>query len=124
MVKTKGFRSKYSHSNEKASPGYYSVVLDDYKIKAEMTATEHCGMHRYTFADKNPYHLIVDLDHSLVRTSPYRYCKILAAQVRVIDNKTIEGYRIISGWAKLRKVYFRCRVFAPLQFACFQSRTI
>ena len=105
--KTKGFRSKYSHFNETATPGYYCVVLDDYKIKAEMTATEHCGMHRYTFANKDPYHLIIDLDHSLIRTSPYRYCKIISSQVKVIDNKTIEGYRIISGWAKLRKVYFR-----------------
>ena len=42
-----------------------------------------------------------------MRNSPYRFCKILSAQVRVVDNKTIEGYRIISGWAKLRKVYFR-----------------
>ena len=105
--KTKGFRSKFRHSTEKASPGYYCVVLDDYNIKAEMTATGHCGMHRYVFANKDPYHLIVDLDHSLVRNSPYRFCKILSAHVRVIDNKTIEGYRIISGWAKLRKVYFR-----------------
>ena len=93
--KTKGFRSKYRHSTEQASPGYYSVVLDDYRIRAEMTATEHCGMHRYTFANKDPYHLIVDLDHSLVRNSPYRYCKILSSEVRVVDDHTIEGYRII-----------------------------
>jgi len=111
--KTPGFRSKFRHVNEKASTGYYSVVLDDYKIKAEMTATEHCGMHRYTFANKDPYHLIVDLDHSLVRNSPYRFCKILSAEVRVVDNKTIEGYRIISGWAKLRKVYFRAEFSRP-----------
>ncbi len=111
--KTKGFRSKFRHATEKASPGYYSVVLDDYNIKAEMTATEHCGMHRYTFANKNPYHLIVDLDHSLVRNSPYRYCKIISAHVKVVDNRTIEGYRIISGWAKLRKVYFRAEFSRP-----------
>jgi len=111
--KTKGFRSYYNHINEKATPGYYSVLLDDYQIRAEMTSTEHCGMHRYTFSDNNPYHLIVDLDHSLVRTSPYRYCKILAAQVKIINNKTIEGYRIISGWAKIRKVFFRAEFSRP-----------
>lgn len=119
--KITGFRSKYQHSNEKASPGYYSVLLDDYKIQAEMTATEHCGMHRYTFSDKNPYHLIVDLDHSLIRTSPYRNCKIISAQVRVIDNKTIEGYRIISGWAKLRKVYFRAEFSRPFDTHIFKA---
>lgn len=105
--KTKGFRSHFSHSNEKAYPGYYSVILDDYNIRAEMTATEHCGMHRYTFANEDPYHLIVDLEHTLIKDSPYRYSKIISAQVRVVDDKTIEGYRIVSGWAKLRKVYFR-----------------
>ena len=111
--KTPGFRSKFSHENEKAIPGYYSVLLDDYGIKAELTATAHCGMHRYTFKDSSPYHLIIDLEHSLVKNSPYRSVKIISAQVRVIDNKTIEGYRIISGWAKLRKVYFRAEFSRP-----------
>ncbi len=119
--KTKGFRSYYQHANEKAVPGYYSVLLDDYKIRAELTATEHCGMHKYTFADKNPYHLIVDLDHSLIRTSPYRYGKILMSQVRVIDNKTIEGYRIISGWVKVRKVYFRAEFSRPFDSHVFKA---
>jgi predicted alpha-1,2-mannosidase len=119
--KTKGFRSKYRHENEKAVPGYYSVLLDDYNIKAEMTATEHCGMQRYSFADKKPYHLIVDLDHSLVRNSPYRFVKILSSQLRVIDNKTIEGYRIISGWAKLRKVYFRAEFSRPFDSHLFRE---
>jgi predicted alpha-1,2-mannosidase len=119
--KIKGFRSKFRHSTEKASPGYYTVVLDDYNIKAELTATEHCGMHRYSFAGKDPVHLIVDLDHSLVRNSPYRFCKILSAHVRVIDNKTIEGYRIISGWAKLRKVYFRAEFSRPFDSHVFKS---
>jgi predicted alpha-1,2-mannosidase len=118
---TKGYRSTYRHSNESATPGYYSVILDDYNIKAEMTATEHCGMQRYTFANNDPYHLIVDLDHSLIRNSPYRFCKILSAQVRVIDNKTIEGYRIISGWAKLRKVYFRAEFSRPFDSHVFKE---
>ncbi|MEI6694532.1 MAG: GH92 family glycosyl hydrolase [Bacteroidota bacterium] len=119
--KIPGFRSKYKHANEKASPGYYSVLLDDYNIKAEMTATEHCGMHRYTFADQKPYHLIIDLDHSLVRNSPYRFVKILSSQVRVVDHKTIEGYRIISGWAKLRKVYFRAEFSRPFDSHVFKE---
>jgi predicted alpha-1,2-mannosidase len=119
--KIKGYRSRYYHSTEKASPGYYSVLLDDYKIRAELTATEHCGMHRYTFQDKNPYHLIIDLDHSLIRNSQYRYCKILTSQVKVIDNRTIEGYRIISGWAKLRKVYFRAEFSRPFDSHVFKA---
>ena len=111
--KTKGFRSKFKHENEKAVPGYYSVLLDDYNIRAELTATGHCGMHRYTFKDDGPYHLIIDLEHCLIKNSPYRSVKILSAQVRVVNNHTVEGYRIISGWAKLRKVYFRAEFSRP-----------
>ena len=119
--KTKGFRSAFRHETEKAYPGYYSVVLDDYHIKAELTATEHCGMHRYTFANSDPVHLMIDLDHSLVRNSPYRYCKIIEAQARVVDTKTIEGYRIISGWAPLRKVYFRAEFSRPFDSHVFKA---
>ncbi|HRZ41903.1 MAG TPA: GH92 family glycosyl hydrolase [Bacteroidales bacterium] len=111
--KIPGFRSAYQHKNEKASPGYYSVVLDDYNITAELTATEHCGMHRYTFSDPGSHHFMIDLEHSLVKTSPYRYVKIINAQVRIVNDSTIEGYRIISGWAKLRKVYFRAEFSRP-----------
>jgi predicted alpha-1,2-mannosidase len=117
----KGWRSTYQHTNEKAVPGYYSVVLDDYKIKAELSATEHCGIHRYSFPDKKEYHLVVDLDHSLVRTNPRRYVKILTSQIRVINNKTIEGYRIITGWAKLRKVYFRAEFSRPFDSHIFKA---
>lgn len=103
-----GYCSSYSHSNETASPGYYGVVLDDSGIKAEMTATAHCGMQKYTFPKDQPYHLIIDLDHSRGRSS-----HIIGAQVRVVDNKTIEGYRILPGWARLRKVYFRAVFSRP-----------
>jgi putative alpha-1,2-mannosidase len=47
-----GYRSKFSHENEKASPGYYSVLLGDYNIKVELTTTKRVGFHRYTF--RNP----------------------------------------------------------------------
>jgi len=113
--KIPGYRSKFHHETETATPGYYQVTLDDYHIQAEMTATSHCGMHRYTFHDNKPYYLMIDLEHSLVKNSPYRSVKIINAQVRVVDNKTIEGYRIISGWAKLRKVYFRAEFSRPFQ---------
>ena len=46
-----GYRSAFRHENEKASPGYYSVLLDDYNVKAEMTATTRTSMQRYTFPE-------------------------------------------------------------------------
>ena len=46
-----GYRSHFSHKNEKASPGYYQVFLDDYGINAELTVSRRCGMHRYQFPE-------------------------------------------------------------------------
>jgi predicted alpha-1,2-mannosidase len=109
----KGYSSAFKHKNETGHPGYYSVLLDDYNIKAELTATEHCGMHRYSFPENKPYNLIVDLFHSLDKKRPYWSCKIISSQVRIINNNTIEGYRIITGWARLRKVYFRAEFSRP-----------
>jgi len=108
-----GYSSKFSHQNEEASPGYYQVLLNDDHINAEFTVTEHSGMHRYKFPENKPYHLIIDLDHSLDKRRPYWSCKIIGAQLRFVDNQTIEGYRIITGWARLRKVYFRAEFSRP-----------
>jgi predicted alpha-1,2-mannosidase len=116
-----GFRSHYSHSSEDASPGYYSVVLDEYNIKAELTATEHCGMHRYTFGNPGQHHLMIDLEHCLVKNSPYRYVKIINAQIRIVNDSTIEGFRIISGWARLRKVYFRAEFSRPFSSSLMKA---
>lgn len=103
----KEYSSEFDHKNESASPGYYSVYLDDPGIKAELTATEHCGMHRYTSDNDEPFSLMIDLNHSLDKKRPYWVCRILDAQVRIVDDHTVEGYRSITGWANQRKIYFR-----------------
>src|SRR4029079_12242308 len=56
-----GYASKFSHANEKAEPGYYSVKLDDDGILAEMTATKRVGFHRYTFPKAGRANIILDL---------------------------------------------------------------
>src|SRR5437667_5025244 len=56
-----GYASKFSHANEKAEPGYYSVKLDDDGIFAEMTATKRVGMHRYTFPADSEAKITLDL---------------------------------------------------------------
>lgn len=109
----RGYSSKFDHKNETASPGYYSVVLDDSNIKAEMSATEHTGIHRYTSLDNKPFNLIIDLDHSLDKSRPYWVCRIIDAQIRIINDRTIEGYRTITGWANQRRVYFRAEFSRP-----------
>jgi predicted alpha-1,2-mannosidase len=58
------FASTYSHSNETAHPGYYSVLLDRYNIKAELTATKRCAYHKYTYLDGQDKKLAFDLVHA------------------------------------------------------------
>jgi predicted alpha-1,2-mannosidase len=108
-----GYRSAFSHDQEQASPGYYSVQLSTWNTKAELTATPHVGMERYTFPADSAAHVIIDLNHSLDKLRPYWVCKIISAQVRILDDHTIEGYRVITGWSRLRKVYFKAVFSQP-----------
>lgn len=112
-VSGSGYRSKFSHEQESAWPGYYQVMLQDYGINAELTSAPHTGMHRYTFPASKQSHIIIDLDHSLDKKRGYWQCHIIGAEIKVINKNTIEGYRIITGWARLRKVYFHAEFSKP-----------
>ena len=97
-----GYRSRFSHATEKASPGYYEVRLSDDDILVQLTATPHCGIHKYTFPQGETQKLIVDLNHCL-----YNYDgKVLWASLRMEDPWTLTGYRITNGWARENYVYF------------------
>jgi predicted alpha-1,2-mannosidase len=105
-----GYRSHFSHKTEKASPGYYSAFLDDYGIKAEMTATERTGVHRYTFP-KGEAHLIVDLVQGI-----YNYDgKVLWANLRVENDSLLTGYRITRGWARTNYTHFAISFSKPFK---------
>jgi len=82
----KDYRSKYRHSDEQASPGYYSVLLADTGILAELTATDTSGMHRYTYPDKAPRYVIVNPTH-YIDASEVTDATVLIDQ----ENQTIEG---------------------------------
>lgn len=106
--------SNYSHDKETAKPGYYSVDLLAEGIKAEMTATPRVGLHRYTFPDgaQTPS-VLIDLDRSCQKGSWGR--QIIQSQIRMISPTRIVGYRVITGWAKLRKVYFAMELNQPVK---------
>ena len=91
-----GYASKFSHSSEKAEPGYYSVKLDDDGILAELTSTKRVGLHRYTFPKSGKANLIIDLKWR---------DKVFKTEAKVVGNR-IEGFRESSSWAKNQKVYF------------------
>ena len=60
-----GYRSRFEHADETASPGYYSVYLKDYDIQAELSTTLRAGMHKYTFPESEDAHILLDLGHIL-----------------------------------------------------------
>ena len=105
-------KSSFTHQNEQARPGYYQVLLTDEKIQAELTASVHVGVHRYIYSDGGQLKLWLDLDHSANKESWNR--RIIQSQIRVVSPTVVEGYRVITGWAKLRKIYFHLEFSQPI----------
>ena len=68
----KEYKSKFSHEREQASPGYYRVYLDDYRIDVSLTSTLRCGYHRYTFENNTERQILFDLSRALSRVSDWR----------------------------------------------------
>ncbi|MCF7752587.1 GH92 family glycosyl hydrolase [Bacillus subtilis subsp. subtilis] len=105
-----GYASRFHHDNEKAEPGYYAVTLDDYKVRAELTASARTGVHRYTYPRGEKARVLLDL-----RTSLYDYPgKILWSRLRVQPDGTVTGFRETRGWAPGRQLYFAMRFSRPL----------
>lgn len=102
-----GYRSAFQHTNETALPGYYKVLLDDHQITAELTATERCGIHRYTFpkATKTA-NILIDLAHGIGDRAD-------SCELSIINHDEIAGFRRSRGWAVDQKVYFAGRFNRP-----------
>ena len=106
-----GCRSSFFHTTETAEPAYYSVLLEDHKIKAELTATTRVGMHQYTFPKSDEAHIILDLTSGI-----YNYDKKnVWTFVRVENDTLITGYRQTNGWARTRTVYFAMSFNKPIK---------
>lgn len=103
-----GYRSRFSHSSEKASPGYYSVYLEDPRVRVELTATPHTGVHRYTYTNSTDQYVILDLRHGIQDN-------VHSAAFRQVDDHTIEGWRRSNGWAADHTVYFRAEFSRPIR---------
>ncbi|MBR4130031.1 MAG: GH92 family glycosyl hydrolase [Bacteroidaceae bacterium] len=118
------FALPFKHDQESASPGYYMVnLLGGENINVELSATVHTGIHKYLFPEGKEQTVILDLDRMTFRGDAYytgrRAYQIIQSQIRILDDKTIEGFRVLTGWAKLRKVYFRIEFSRP-----FESRIL
>ena len=103
-----GYGSYFSHENEITKPGYYSVLLDKYKIKAELTATERVGFHKYTFNSVDDSHILLDLADGVGWDKPMK------TFIKKTGAKTIVGYRLSKGWADDQRVYFAMEFSEPI----------
>lgn len=82
-----GYRSRFDKRDETARPGYYSVMLKDYGVKCELTATKHVAFHRYTFPKTGQAHVIFDIGHKQGESG-----EVKDAFVRCSKDGTVEGY--------------------------------
>lgn len=104
-----GYRSRYNHNTETSIPGYYEVTLQDYNIRAQLTATQRVGVHQYTYPT-NQGQFILDLGSGI-----YNYeGKTLWTYLRVLDEYTLTGYRITNGWARQNYTYFAIKLSQPI----------
>jgi predicted alpha-1,2-mannosidase len=104
-----GYRSRFSHADEKSVPGYYSVLLQDYGIHAELTATARVGLHRYTFPANKSSHFIVDLDHGYDDGPGV----VRWANLKVIGRDTLAGGKSTNRWAAGREIFFATKFSRP-----------
>lgn len=106
------YASSFSHADETAKPGYYSVFLKDDQIKAELTTTTRVGMHRYTYPENSAKHLILDLTHR---------DEVLEATLEVTGPNQVKGMRRSSSWAKDQTLYFVMEFDHPISYWSIQT---
>jgi predicted alpha-1,2-mannosidase len=114
-----GYASPKVMGSESAAPGYYTVRLNDYDIKVELTATAHAGFHKYTFpARAKNAGLIIDVGHTL--QSHHNEIN----QIEIINDHEIRGYKVTRGWARDHHVYFHAVFSKPFVYQLAHGKTI
>lgn len=101
-----GIHSLFSHDDEEATAGYYRVLLKDYNVNVELTATERCGIQRYTFPEADAS-VFLDLKKAM------NWDFTQDSYIEVVNNYTIRGHRFSDGWARNQKIYFYTRFSRP-----------
>ncbi|MVT12090.1 GH92 family glycosyl hydrolase [Chitinophaga tropicalis] len=110
-----GYRSRFDHKDEYATAGYYKVLLKDYNVTAELTATDRVGFHRYTFPKSDSSHIIFDIGHRMGESGP-----VLDAEVKLLDSNRVEGY-VVTKPEYVRK--YQSDATVPLYFSAVLDKT-
>jgi predicted alpha-1,2-mannosidase len=110
-----GYRSRFSHASENTEPGYYSVQLEDYNIKAELTASLRAGFHRYTFSEGEQTGIIIDLAHTIYPDKNPNH------EFKIISDTEIEGYKGSGGWAEEQHTWFYAKFSKPFKCVFYDN---
>jgi predicted alpha-1,2-mannosidase len=111
----KVYSSSFSHTNEKASAGYYAVKLDKHNVQVRLTASTRVGFHEYTFTEAGQANIILDLNHR---------DKLLDGRIKIIDDKTIEVLRRSEAWAKDQYVFVRIEFNTPMLVSKYTANSV
>lgn len=102
--------SAFSHDNEVAQPGYYSVLLERYNVKAELTATKRAAIHRYTFPEAEDAGFILDFDYSIERQTNEEM------KIEVVSDTEIRGHKKTVYWAFDQYINFYAKFSKPFTY--------
>ncbi len=94
------WQAKYTHADEVVEPGYYSIDIKKYKVKAELTTTERVGFHKYNFKGEGNSKVLVDLKYGT------GWDQVKKGAIKQVDKSSIEGFRFSQGWAKDQRVFY------------------
>ena len=104
-AKNEKYKSRYEKEHQKAHPGYYSVVLSDFGVEVELTATQRTAMHRYTFRKAEPTHILVDLQSGIVSKNEQLRTHVIDAEVQLLDQYSIVGKNKVKMWVEREFFY-------------------
>jgi len=102
------WKAKYTHDDEIVKPGYYAINIHRYKVKAELTATERVGFHKYNFKGKGNSKILIDLKYGT------GWDTIREGKIEQTGKNSIEGYRLSKGWAVDQRVFFHTEFSKPI----------
>ncbi|SFD12573.1 GH92 family glycosyl hydrolase [Algibacter pectinivorans] len=94
------YKSKYTHLNETATPGYYQLYLEDHNVNVELTTSQRTAYHKYTFEKDDAQSVVIDLGFEI------NWDAAIESSLNLEDKYTVSGYRFSKGWAKNQKVFF------------------
>lgn len=86
------YRSSFSKTSENATPGYYTVTLDQAKVKAELTATTHAALHRYTYEQADSASILIDLQHGPAWNEKQYHSQVNSCEVNWENDSTLTGH--------------------------------